>query len=172
MREKSRNHEIHEEEWGEEDPLVQEARAEKERVKNALRNKPPVLQRRFLKKYASDSILEAVKKADSAAVELVEYVRRFKKFGNLDQFQLREAVLAAIDSSHDAALAFVQGAQHFLGILKQEGMEDALYRATNANPDCLSYVLEHLDEGFGDLLESAKSYNLLKNLDRVRKQKN
>jgi hypothetical protein len=84
-------------------------------------------QGRFLRKYGSDTVLEAVKKESSAATEFMDHVSRFRKFGSLSNLEIRGVIEEAIHQ-RDAAQRLIVNARRFVDFFGESELQDLLLR--------------------------------------------
>jgi len=83
------------------------------------------MQKTFLKKYHSGTVLEAVQMDGHAASEFIDTLLRTGEFGNASKIVIQDALLKAVES-HDAADTFIKNPRQFRKIIDPSAMRDAL----------------------------------------------
>jgi len=83
------------------------------------------MQKAFLKKYSSGTLMEAVQMDGYAANEFIDTLLRTGAFGNASKIVIQDALLKAVES-HDAADTFIKNPMQFRKIVYPSAMRDAL----------------------------------------------
>jgi hypothetical protein len=133
-----------------ESPKSQVVRKTREVAGKAMAKEAKV-QREFLRKYHSESVLVAVQMDGHAACEFMDHLREKKAFGNLSKMQIRDAVLKAVECDHNAADAFIKNAKEFKGVLDPGGFRDALLIITFRHVESKLYFMGHFEAEFSRL---------------------